>query len=117
MNELDKLTDAIQWAETHYPLPRCSHGNALKDGASELLYPSCGCQGYNLDPDFRRDEPNSGDYCVRCQKKITDRRKAIWVTVHWETWTVWAGGSELIGADCWRAITKSAASLPKKEGE
>jgi hypothetical protein len=103
---IQKLTDAIDWAEKNFPLPRCRHGKPLKDGAGELLEPSCGCRGFNLDPDFRRDAPESGDYCVRCQRPIADRKKALFVTVHWETWTVIAGGNELIGADCWRTITK-----------
>ncbi len=27
----------------NHPLPRCDHGNALRDHGGELLYPSCGC--------------------------------------------------------------------------
>lgn len=104
---LDKLTDAIKWVKENYPLPRCSHGKPLKDGSFELLEPSCGCRGYNLDPDFRREPPDSGDYCVRCQKRIANRKKAVSVTVHWPTWTVIAGGDELIGSDCWAAIRKA----------
>ena len=38
------LQDAIEWANTNYPLPRCRHGKALKDGAGELLEPTCGCR-------------------------------------------------------------------------
>ena len=26
------------------PLPRCSHGSALRDGAGEALEPPCGCR-------------------------------------------------------------------------
>lgn len=55
MNDVQKLHDAIEWSETNHPLPRCSHGNALRDHAKDLLEPSCGCRAYNLDPDFRRE--------------------------------------------------------------
>jgi len=37
------LTDAIAWANENFPLPRCRHGKALRDGAGEMLEPSCGC--------------------------------------------------------------------------
>jgi len=112
VSDLDKLTEANERADKNFPLPLCSHGNHLKDGAGELLEPACGCRGYNLDPDFRRDAPETGDWCARCQKPIKDRRKAVAVTVHWETWTVFAGGEELIGADCWLTITREAHCGP-----
>lgn len=41
------LRKAIDWAEENYPLPRCVHGNALKDGAGERLEPNCGCRAWN----------------------------------------------------------------------
>ena len=61
---------------------------------------------YELDPDFRRDAPNGKPYCVRCQKAIADVNKAIHVTVDWDTWLVTEGGTELMGRDCWKQITK-----------
>lgn len=38
------LADVIAFAERLDPLPRCEHGNALRDGAGETLEPSCGCR-------------------------------------------------------------------------
>lgn len=106
--QLKKLQDAIEFVETFHPLPRCDHGNCLRDGAGEILEPFCGCRmpSYDLDPDFRRGAPD-GDvpYCARCQKKV-DPAKAKRVTVCWETWKVSEGGNEFVGQDCWKAITK-----------
>lgn len=59
---------------------------------------------YQLNPDFRRDAPRDKPYCVRCQKAV-DPNKARHVTVDWNTWEVTDGGDELIGPDCWKAIT------------
>ena len=61
---------------------------------------------YHLDPDFRRDAPKEGPYCVRCQKPIRDPKKAAEVTVNWDTWEVTEGGEDLMGLDCWRTITR-----------
>ena len=36
--------NAIEFVNKYYPLPRCSHGNALRDGAYENLEPDCGCR-------------------------------------------------------------------------
>lgn len=60
---------------------------------------------YFLDPDFRREPPDEGAYCVRCQKPIHDPAKAIRVTVDWERVRVKEGGDELMGRDCWKAIS------------
>jgi hypothetical protein len=38
-----RLADSVAYVNKHHPLPRCSHGNALRDGAGEMLEPSCGC--------------------------------------------------------------------------
>lgn len=38
------LKDAVAFVEKNYPLPRCTHGNALKDHAGDVLEPSCGCK-------------------------------------------------------------------------
>lgn len=59
-----------------------------------------------LDPDFRREPPDIGDYCVQCQRPIRDPKKAVRVTVDWDTWFVREGGEELVGADCWKEIVK-----------
>lgn len=51
MNEkkdLIKLQNAIEFVNKYYPLPRCIHGNALKDHGGERLYPSCGCNANNV---------------------------------------------------------------------
>jgi hypothetical protein len=62
---------------------------------------------YRLDPDFRRDDPRVGPYCVRCQKKISDPDRATRVTVDWESWLVTEGGDELIGPDCWKVVKEA----------
>ena len=64
---------------------------------------------YALDPDFRRDAPNRGPYCVRCQRPITNLNKAVRVTVDWDAWLVREGGDDLMGQDCWQTITKLEA--------
>lgn len=38
-----RLAAAIEFAG-HNPLPRCAHGNALRDVGGERLEPSCGCR-------------------------------------------------------------------------
>lgn len=40
---MSKLSEAIKFAE-QFPLPRCEHGNALRDYADENLEPPCGCR-------------------------------------------------------------------------
>jgi len=100
-----RLADAVRFVEKHHPLPRCKHGNCLRDHGMELLEPSCGCRAFNLDPDFRKDAPEGVAYCVRCQKPIKDATKSVRVTVDWNTWLVTEGGEELMGADCWKTIT------------
>lgn len=107
-SDVKKLQEAVAWAEKHHPLPRCKHGNCLRDAGLELLEPSCGCRAFVLDPDFRKDAPKSGPFCVRCQKPIQDPAKAVQVTVDWNTWLVVAGGEDLMGADCWKKITRGA---------
>lgn len=64
---------------------------------------------YYLNPDFKRDAPKSGRYCVRCQRRLRDRAKVVHVTVDWETWQVTEGGEELMGADCWKGLEKCDA--------
>ena len=102
--QIEGLRQAVAWAEKHHPLPRCKHGNCLRDHGMELLEPSCGCRAFNLDPDFRKDAPEGVTYCVRCQKPIKDASKAVRVTVDWNTWLVMEGGEELMGANCWKTI-------------
>jgi hypothetical protein len=43
-DDVEKLNDAITFAERVGPLPRCAHGKALRDGSGELLEPTCGCR-------------------------------------------------------------------------
>lgn len=59
---------------------------------------------YYLDPDYRKVPQLGKPYCVRCQKVIKDVSKAIGVTVDESNWTVTEGGTELLGADCWKII-------------
>lgn len=44
LKEIQLLRAAAALAEQHYALPRCKHGNALKDHAGEFLEPTCGCK-------------------------------------------------------------------------
>lgn len=41
---IEALAAATRWVEEHHPLPRCEHGNALRDHAGDVLEPSCGCR-------------------------------------------------------------------------
>src|SRR6266436_2257261 len=41
---VQKLNEAVAFTEANFPLPRCIHGNALRDGAGEILEPTCGCR-------------------------------------------------------------------------
>lgn len=38
------LGNAVAYVQEHHPLPRCHHGNALRDGGWDTLEPSCGCR-------------------------------------------------------------------------
>ena len=64
---------------------------------------------YSLDPDFRRNAPEEGAYCVRCQKPI--KGKSIKVSVDWDTWAVWQddAGEHLMGPDCWKVVSSTEA--------
>lgn len=42
--QVDDLNAAIEHVNEHHPLPRCSHGNAMRDHAGNVLEPSCGCR-------------------------------------------------------------------------
>lgn len=61
----------------------------------------------HLNPDFRRDAPDYGPYCARCQKPV-DPKTAIHVTVDWLSWIVTEGGHDLIGPDCWKKINEAS---------
>lgn len=41
---MSTLSEAIQWSEENYPLPRCEHGYVLRDHGYELYEPPCGCR-------------------------------------------------------------------------
>jgi hypothetical protein len=40
---MGELRDAIDYVSTNHPLPRCPHGQALRDHSGEPLAPLCGC--------------------------------------------------------------------------
>ena len=61
---VEELREAIDFVETHHPLPRCAHGQALKDHAGELLEPSCGCRAT-----MAKREPLR-IYCSLCQREL-----------------------------------------------
>lgn len=42
--QLRNLRAAIEETERVAPLPRCTHGSCLVDGAGERLEPPCGCR-------------------------------------------------------------------------
>jgi len=58
-----------------------------------------------LDPDFRKDPPNTGLYCCRCQRKVEKSYRSV--DVNWNTMEVRNDplGKHLIGNDCWKIIT------------
>lgn len=41
---IQRLHNAVEFAERVYTLPRCEHGSCLRDHAGELLEPDCGCR-------------------------------------------------------------------------
>lgn len=41
---MSKLSKAIEEVERDHPLPRCEHGQALRDHSGEALEPPCGCR-------------------------------------------------------------------------
>ena len=41
---LEELDEAIEFVNCYYPLPRCPHGNAVRDHAGDFLLPTCGCE-------------------------------------------------------------------------
>lgn len=59
---------------------------------------------YELDPDYRISPKIDKPCCIRCQKEL-DPKNAIKVT-QVDEWHVIKGGSQLIGKDCWKQITK-----------
>ena len=42
-DSVKRLHDAVEYVNEHHPLPRCKHGNPLRD-AVENLEPPCGCR-------------------------------------------------------------------------
>lgn len=61
-------------------------------------------QRFWLDPDYRRDAPTTGPYCIRCQRSLRNC-KSVQVTLT-SMWTVKLGGEELMGLDCWKKVSK-----------
>lgn len=47
---INDLAAAVRDVERDYPLPRCDHGNALRDHAGDTLEPSCGCRAVAVPP-------------------------------------------------------------------
>lgn len=43
---INQLSAAVAYVNEHHPLPRCTHGNALRDGGGDILEPSCGCRAW-----------------------------------------------------------------------
>lgn len=68
-------------------------------------------QTFYLDPDYRKFADYKIPYCVRCQRAV-DVSKAIKVTLldsapgRNDKLHVRLGGADLMGADCWRRISK-----------
>lgn len=69
-----------------------------------------GSMKYLLDPDFRKDPPKKGSFCVRCQKPVNESN-AIKVSVNWDNWTFELSGNEFLGRDCWRKIKTSQSAF------
>ncbi len=86
MTAIDDLIAAVNYVNENHPLPRCRHGNALRDGGDWALAPSCGCTDAKdreprvkgMDPDYRRD-PKTKLYCTRCQKDIKGKYRLAFV--------------------------------------
>lgn len=68
---MSKLSEAIAFAESVNPLPRCPHDNALRDGAGEALEPPCGCHI------SQADRPGLSICCMRTASKYYDRNERL----------------------------------------
>lgn len=55
-DQVADLSAAVAKVEESHPLPRCRHGNAVRDHAGDQLAPSCGC--------------------TKCAHAVTERRRA-----------------------------------------
>lgn len=118
------LSRAVKYVEQNHPLPRCTHGQALRDHSGERLAPPCGCglppyRTTFIDYDARR-EPKTDRFCVRCQKDIKTGSPARVVhfvdgnvmALHPEDEALYAqvvnksgdGGMWLLGMDCARIV-------------
>lgn len=60
---------------------------------------------YYFDPDYRKEPPKEGPFCIRCQKPV-DPKRAKEVTEVRDMQCV-LGGKSLIGPDCWKEIQKN----------
>lgn len=58
---------------------------------------------FYLDPDYRRQAIAGVPCCIRCQKPI--KGQAVKVTLV-NDWYVTLGGTDLLGPDCWKKISR-----------
>lgn len=60
---------------------------------------------FPLNPDFKKDPPETGLYCCRCQRKVEKSYRSV--EVNWDTVGVRNDplGKDYIGNDCWKTIT------------
>jgi hypothetical protein len=66
------------------PLPRCEHGNALRDHAGDVLEPSCGCRRYTFEGVVRYEKDDGGSALIADIQKMpyVDKEKGMWVALH-----------------------------------
>lgn len=76
---MSKLRDAINYVEANHPLPRCPHGQALRDHSGEALEPPCGCRATNSGPtleealrELRKIFPEYDGYWIRIDQSAFD---------------------------------------------
>jgi hypothetical protein len=63
---------------------------------------------YDLNPDYRKDAPNTGLHCCRCQRRL--ERSYLSVEVNYDTMQVRTNifGNAVIVNDCWKTVIEES---------
>lgn len=85
---MNNLRDAIDYVEANHPLPRCEHGQALRDHSGEALEPPCGCRAVN-------SEPTVEEALKQAQALIPDNKE--WITCRSTVRWTGQGGNQHLG--------------------
>ena len=125
LNRKEELNDVIDT----YVLPAVRHrknpmrqpkarSNPEEDAASTKTNPDVRANPppVFLDPDYRREPPKSGPFCLRCNKPLKDNQRRVHVFYTYDGAPFVSlqppGEPALLGADCARALGLSARRNP-----